>query len=183
MWRKFCGWLLRVLGWTVDSPVVPEEKCIILGVPHTSVWDFVISYLYYESIGGTAYCMIKKEFFWGPLGWVLRKLGGLPVDRNNATALVLSVIREMKSRDCVHPAIAPEGTRKPVKRWKTGFHTIAKEVGCPVYLGYFDWGTKHVGRGEKITLTDDARADMNRIQEIYESMHLVGKNPEGYITH
>ena len=127
--------------------------------------------------------MIKKEFFWGPMGWFLRKLGGLPVDRKNASALVLSVIREMKNRDVVHLAIAPEGTRKPVKRWKTGFHTIAKEVGCPVYLGYFDWKTKHVGRGEKVELTDDARADMARIQQMYEEMHLTGKFPEDYITH
>ena len=83
----------------------------------------------------------------------------------------------------LHLAIAPEGTRKAVKRWKTGFHTIAREVGCPVYLGYFDWGTKRVGRGEKFELTDDPKADMKRIQEIYEDMHMVGKHPEGYVTH
>ena len=183
MWKKFCGFLLRALGWTADSNPVPEPKCIILGVPHTSIWDFVISYLYYTSVGGKAYVMIKKDFFVGPLGWLLRKLGGLPVDRKNATSLVLSVIHEMNNTDRLHLAIAPEGTRKPVKRWKTGFHTIAKETGVPVYLGYFDWGTKHVGRGEKIELTDDARADMNRIQEIYEGMHLTGKHPQDYITH
>ncbi len=183
MWKKFCGFLLKALGWTADSNPVPEPKCIILGVPHTSIWDFVISYLYYTSVGGKAYVMIKKDFFVGPLGWLLRKLGGLPVDRKNATSLVLSVIHEMNNTDRLHLAIAPEGTRKPVKRWKTGFHTIAKETGVPVYLGYFDWGTKHVGRGEKIELTDDARADMNRIQEIYEGMHLTGKHPHDYITH
>jgi hypothetical protein len=55
-------------------------------------------------------------------------------------------------------------------------------VGCPVYLGYFDWGTKHVSRGEKIELTDDPKADMARIQQIYEDMHLKGKHPEKYIT-
>ena len=183
MWRNFCGWLLRVMGWTVDSGLVPEDKCIILGVPHTSIWDFAISYLYYKSVGGDAKCMVKKEFFWGPLGWLLRRLGGIPVDRKNPSALVLSVIREMKSQKVVHLAIAPEGTRKPVKKWKTGFHTIAREVGCPVYLGYFDWRTKHVGRGEKFEVTDNARADMERIQQIYEQMHLTGKHPKDYITH
>ena len=183
MWRKFCGFLLKILGWTADSDPVPEKKCIILGVPHTSIWDFAISYLYYTSVGGKAYVMIKKDFFVGPLGWLLRSLGGLPVDRKNPTSLVLSVIHEMSKVDRLHIAIAPEGTRKPVRRWKTGFHTIAKETGVPVYLGYFDWGTKHVGRGEKIELTDDAKADMKRIQEIYESMHLTGKFPENYITH
>ncbi len=183
MWRKFCGFLLKALGWTADSGPAPEAKCLILGVPHTSIWDFVISYLYYTSVGGKAYVMIKKEFFVGPLGWLLRKLGGLPVDRKNASSLVLSVIHEMNSSERLHLAIAPEGTRKPVKRWKTGFHTIAKETGVPVYLGYFDWGTKHVGRGEKVELTDDAKADMKRIQEIYEGMHLTGKFPKDYITH
>ena len=161
MWRKFCGFLLKSMGWTAVEPPVPEDKCVILGVPHTSGWDFVISYLYYTSVGGKAYVMIAKEFFWWPLGPILKV--------NKAKRL--------------HLAIAPEGTRKAVKRWKTGFHTIATEVGCPVYLGYFDWKTKRVGRGEKFELTSDAKADMKRIQEIYEGMHMVGKHPEGYVTH
>ena len=183
MWKNFCGFLLRITGWTVDTPPAPENKCIILGVPHTSAWDFVISYLYYTSVGGKAYVMIKKEFFWGPFGWLLKKLGGLPVDRKNATSLVLSVIHEFQKRDVLHIAIAPEGTRKAIKRWKTGFHTIARQAGVPVYLGYFDWGTKRVGRGEKVELTDDPKADMKRIQEMYEEMHLTGKHPKDYITH
>ena len=117
------------MGWTAVDPVAPDDKCIILGVPHTSFWDFVISYLYYESVGGKPYCMIKGELFWGPLGWLLRKLGGIPVDRKKGSNVTLSVIREMKAQKVVHLALAPEGTRKPVKRWKTGFHTIAREVG------------------------------------------------------
>jgi 1-acyl-sn-glycerol-3-phosphate acyltransferase len=183
MWKKFCGWLLRVMGWTAVEPVVPEDKCIILGVPHTSIWDFVISYLYYTSVGGKPHCMIKGELFWGPLGWLLRKLGGIPVDRKRGSNVMLSVIREMKTKDVVHLALAPEGTRQPVKRWKAGFHTIAREVGCPVYMGYFDWKTKRVGRGQKVELTDDAKADLARIQALYEEMHLVGKHPEMYVTH
>jgi 1-acyl-sn-glycerol-3-phosphate acyltransferase len=127
--------------------------------------------------------MIKGEMFWGPLGWLLRKLGGIPVDRKKGSNVALSVIKEMKAQKYVHLALAPEGTRKPVKRWKTGFHTIAREVGCPVYMGYFDWGTKRVSRGQKVELTDDAKADMARIQALYEEMHLTGKHPEMYITH
>ena len=171
------------MGWTAVDPPVPEDKCVILGVPHTSGWDFVVSYLYYTSVGGKAHVMIAKEFFWWPLGAILKGLGAIPVDRKNATALVLSVIHAMNSQKVLHLAIAPEGTRKAVKRWKTGFHTIARETGCSVYLGYFDWKTRRVGRGEKFELTDDAKADMKRIQEIYEEMHLVGKHPEGYVTH
>ncbi|MBR1575086.1 MAG: 1-acyl-sn-glycerol-3-phosphate acyltransferase [Bacteroidales bacterium] len=182
MWRKFCGWLLKALGWTAVEPPAEDEKCILLGVPHTSVWDFAISYLYYTSVGGFARCMVKKEMFFPPLGWLMRKLGAIPVDRSNSAALVKSVIEEMEKPGHFHLAIAPEGTRKPVKHWKTGFHLIARKTGVPVYLGYFDWKTKRVGRGQKVELTDDARADMKRIQQLYEDMHLTGKHPEKYIT-
>ena len=127
--------------------------------------------------------MVKGELFVGPLGWLLRKMGGIPVDRKRGSNVALSVIREMKAQKTVHLALAPEGTRQPVKRWKTGFHTIAREVGCPVYMGYFDWATKRVSRGHKVELTDDARADMARIQALYEEMHLGAKHPEMYITH
>ncbi|MCQ2135180.1 MAG: 1-acyl-sn-glycerol-3-phosphate acyltransferase [Bacteroidales bacterium] len=181
MWAKFCGFLLRAMGWTAATGPVAENKAIILGVPHTSFWDFVISYLFYTSLNaGKAKVLIKKELFWGPLGWLLRKLGGIPVDRSNSTALVKSVIDAFEKDDYFVLAIAPEGTRKAVRKWKTGYHLMAKAAGIPVYLGYFDWGTKRVGVGEKFELTDDAKADTARIQEIYESMNLVGKNPEGY---
>lgn len=185
MWAKFCGFLLRMMGWSIANGPVKEKKAIILGVPHTSFWDFVVSYLFYTSLNannGKARVMIKRELFWGPLGWLLRKLGGIPVDRTNASSLVMSLIEAMKKEDYFVLAIAPEGTRKPIRRWKTGYHTIAKAAGVPVYLGFFDWGRKLVGVGEKFELSDDARADTEKIQEIYESMKLVGKHPEGYIT-
>lgn len=184
MWAKFCGFLLRLLGWTSDKGPCPEDKAIILGVPHTSFWDFVVSYLYYTQFPGQkAKVMIKKELFKGPLGWILRGLGGIPTDRSNGAALVRSIISEMEKGDKFIMAIAPEGTRKPIRKWKTGYHIIAKAVGCPVYMGYFDWKTKHVSRGEKIELTDDARADTDRIQAIYEKMNLEGKHKDCYITH
>ena len=182
-WARFCGWLLRKMGWTSDSGPIPEDKGIILGVPHTSFMDFVVSYLFYAQFGIPAYVMIKKEFFFWPLGPILKKLGGVPVDRSNATAMTKSLIDKMESVDRFHLAIAPEGTRKPVKRWKMGYHAIAKALDCPVYLGYFNWGNKHISIGERFICGDDARADTALIQQKYEELHLVGKNPEGYVTH
>ena len=88
----------------------------------------------------------------------------------------------MDKTDLMHLAIAPEGTRKPIGRWKTGYHFIAKAAGIPVYLCYFDWGRKKVAVDQKLELTDDANADTRRIQEIYESMNLKGRHPEKYIT-
>lgn len=185
MWAKFCKFLLtKVMGWTIDCPgPAPEDKVILLGVPHTSAWDFVVSYLFYRQFDGPkAKVMIKKEFFFWPIGGLLRRLGGIPVDRTSASAMVKSLITQMNKEKVFHLAIAPEGTRKPVRKWKTGYHLIAREVGCPVYMAYFDWKTKHVGIGSKVELTDDARADTDRIQALYEEMGLQGKYPKDYIT-
>ena len=137
MWRKFCGWLLKIMGWTVDDPnVVPEDKCIILGVPHTSAWDFVISYLFYTSIGGKAKVMVKKEFFFWPIGGLLRKIGGLPVDRKNATRLVLSTIHEMKRPRCVTWHSLPKAHASP--------SSAGRQVSTPLlarWVALFIWVT------------------------------------------
>lgn len=161
---------------------MPEKHCIILGVPHTSILDFVVSYFYYRSVGGVAHIMIKKEFFWPPMGWLLKSLGAVPVDRSNPTNLVVSLVKEMDKCDTFHLCLAPEGTRKPVHKWKTGYHFIATKTGIPVYLGYFDWKKKEIGRGQKVELTGDARADTDRIQQIYEEMHITARHPEKFVT-
>ena len=176
--------IMNMLGWHADSGAAPEQKCIILGVPHTSIADFLVAYFYYKAVGHTARVMIKKEFFWGPLGWILRKFGCIPVDRTNGATVVRSVITEMeKCEGEFHLCIAPEGTRKAVKRWKMGYHTIARAMDCPVYLGYFDWGKKRVSIGERFICSDDAKADTALIQKKYEALNLTAKHPEKYCTH
>lgn len=157
-----------------------EPKCIILGVPHTSWWDFVISYLFYHSYGATAYIMVKKEFFWGPLGPILRSMGGIPVDKNKGAILTRQIIEEFNSRERLHLAIAPEGTRRATVKWKTGFHTIARAANIPVYLGFFDWGKKEVGRGVKFEITDDAQGDLKKIRQWYKDRGVQGKFPENF---
>ena len=182
-WAKFCRRMLKLMGWTAVGDSMPEPKAIVLGVPHTSAWDFVISYFYYSGYGKVAHTMIKKEFFVWPLGPILKAAGCIPVDRTNASTMVRSMISIMKEEDDFHVAIAPEGTRKAVKRWKSGFHLLAKETGAVVYAGYFDWGTKRISCGEKFELTDDAKADLERLQAYYESLHLQGKHKDQYLTH
>lgn len=180
---KFCNFLLtKVLGWRSIPPPFNDEKAILLGVPHTSIWDFAIGYLYYRSYGRKMKTMIKKESFVWPLSWILRSLGGFPVDRSNSTALLMNIIHEMEKPGPFQLTICPEGTRKPVRKWKTGYHTIAKQTGCPVYMGYFDWGKKEIAMPYKLELTDDARADTDRLQKVAESWHLTPKYPENFLT-
>ena len=181
-WAKFCGKLLRRMGWESVGGPMKEKKAIVLGVPHTSVWDFLVSYLFYTQFGKVAHIMIKKEFFFWPLGPILRACGAVPVDRDSAASMVRSLIHEMDQAEEFHLAIAPEGTRKAVKRWKTGFHLIARETGSTVYVGYYDWGRKRISVGEPIELTDDPKADMQRIYDIYRPMGIQGKHKDGFIV-
>lgn len=182
-WAKFCGWILRKLGWTIDGGAAPERVCVILGVPHTCIGDFFVSYLFYTSIGHKARIMVKQEFFKWPVAGLMKKMGAIPVDRSNGATLVRSVVTAMKESDGeFHLCIAPEGTRKPVHKWKMGYHLIAKAMNCPVYLGYFDWKTKHISIGERFEISDNARADTDLIQQKYEDLHLSAKHPERYVT-
>ena len=181
-WAKFCGKLLRRMGWESIGGPMKEKKAIVLGVPHTSVWDFLVSYLFYTQFGKVAHIMIKKEFFFWPLGPILRACGAVPVDRESAASMVRSLIHEMDQAEEFHLAIAPEGTRKAVKRWKTGFHLIARETGATVYVGYYDWGRKRISVGEPIELSDDPKADMQRIYDIYRPMGIQGKHKDGFIV-
>ena len=180
--RRICKFLLKLLGWKAMDGRVEEDKAIILGVPHTSAWDFLISYLFYTSVGGKAYIMIKKEFFIGPLSPLLKALGGIPVDRKKGATITLQMIHAMNNAKVMHLAIAPEGTRKATTRWKSGFHTIAKACNVPVYLGYFDWKRKEVGRGVKFTLTDNVQEDLKRIRQHYAAMEMEGKHKGMYTT-
>ena len=181
-WAKFCGWLLKKKGWESVGGPMKEQKAIVLGVPHTSFKDFLVSYLFYTQYGKVAHIMIKKQFFWWPMGALLRALGAVPVDRKSPTETVRSLIHIMEDVPEFHLAIAPEGTRKPVKRWKAGFHLIAKETGATVYLGYYDWGRKRISVGEPFELTDDVKADMQRMYDHYRPMGIQGYHKDNFIV-
>lgn len=178
--QAVCKFLLKLLGWKAVSGVMPHKKAIIIGVPHTSAWDFIISYLYYTSVGGVANIVIKKEFFFWPVGYFLRKAGAIPIDRSKGASVVKQIVAEMNSREVMHLAITPEGTREKTTRWKAGFHTIAKSTGAVVYLGFFDFGRKEIGWRDTLELTDDAQEDIRRMKAYYRNRGVLGKHPEKF---
>jgi len=182
MMKSICKLLIKLLGWKVVNGVMPDKKAIIIGVPHTSGWDFIISWIYYTSVGGVASTVVKKEFFFWPVGFFLRKMGAIPVDRSRGASLVKQIIDEFEKRETLHLAITPEGTRKLTTRWKAGFHAIAKATGAKVYLGFFDWGRKEIGWVDQFEITDDAQADIRRMKAYYREKGIVGKHPELFTT-
>lgn len=181
-WAKFCGWLLRKMGWVSEGGPMKESKAIVLGVPHTSIMDFLVSYLFYTQFGKVAHIMIKKEFFFWPVGPILRACGAVPVDRKSPASTVRSLIEMMESVPEFHLAIAPEGTRKPTRKWKSGYHFIAKETGATVYVGYYDWGRKRISVGEPFPLSEDYKADMQRMYDHYRPMGIQGFHKDKFIV-
>jgi 1-acyl-sn-glycerol-3-phosphate acyltransferase len=180
--QTICKILLKLFGWKAEGGVAPETKCIIIGIPHTSAWDFVISYLFYTSIGGKASVLIKKEFFFWPLGFFIKKMGGVPIDRSRGANVVRQTIQLFNEREHMHLALTPEGTRELTTRWKAGFHTIATMANVPVYLGSFDWGTKIITIGNKFELSGDASADIKKMKDFYREKGVIGKHPEKFTT-
>ena len=181
-WARFCGWWLRKMGWETVGGPMKEDKAIVLGVPHTTVWDFLVSYLFYTQFGKVAHIMIKESFFFWPLGPILRACGAVPVNQKTASTTVKSLISLMEEVPEFHLAIAPEGTRSLTKRWKSGYHLIARETGATVYLGYYDWGRKRISVGEPFQITEDPKADMQRIYDHYRPMGIQGFHKDQFIV-
>lgn len=152
-------------GWCVvgDAPT----SGVLVGAPHTSNWDFVLMLLVMWSRGVSPAVLVKKSLFWGPLGWFLRGVGGIPVDRSNPVGLVRSLITRMRGDERFVLVIAAEGTRGKSEYWKSGFYRIARSTRAPLVLGFIDGPTKKAGFGPTVALTGKVTADMDEIRTFY----------------
>lgn len=109
------------MGWQVEVTESTPDKCIICVAPHTSNWDFVIGELYYGSIGLTSNFLMKKEWFFWPLGALFRRIGGIPVERSRHTSLTDQMAEKAIKAKRFSLAVTPEGTRSLARQWKRGF--------------------------------------------------------------
>lgn len=175
--------LVKLLGWHPEPNFPKDEKALILGVPHTSVWDFLIAYLYARSKNADLHILVKENFFFWPVGPLLKKWGAIPLKKRQegGAGAALQMVEAFKTHDKILMGIAPEGTRKPVKKWKTGYHTIATRAGVPVYAGFINWEKKYVSYGDVFPLTDDVRADTLRLQKYYKTLGVGAKHPENFV--
>lgn len=168
------------MGWERSGVLPSEKKYVLIVAPHTSNWDYVVGQLYCFASGVRPSILVKKELFWFPLGNLLRALGGIPVDRHRKTDIVDDMIKHFHEQDNFVLTIAPEGTRKRVSEWKTGFHRIASGAGVPVLRGFLDYRRKIIGVGDFITLSDDPDSDLKRVKEYYRKFS--PKYPENFTT-
>ena len=174
--RQFGGAILKVLGWKVKGAFPDIPKFIIVAAPHTSNWDAIIGLAAVLRLKLDIHFYAKQDAFRPPLGWILRMLGGIPVDRNAAHGLVGEAIRAFEERDTFVLGITPEGTRKRMDRWKTGFHHIDRGANVPVVLVALDFGRKTIGPIATIDLTEDVKHDLAVIAGHFEGIR--GRNSE-----
>lgn len=177
--NAFVRWLarsvLRLGGWRMAGAIADIPKLVLIAAPHSSNWDGLWGFAAKVAMGVEVKVLGKDSLFRVPvLGAVLRRLGVIPVDRSAAHGVVEQAAAMIQQADKIWFVVAPEGTRKPVEHWKTGFWKIAKAANVPVLPAYFHYPDKVIGFGPPFILSDDMAADIARIQRWYAPWR--GKN-------
>ncbi|MGL6069830.1 lysophospholipid acyltransferase family protein [Craterilacuibacter sp.] len=172
--RPLMAWLsilfLKLAGWKIDGNFPAIPKYVMIAAPHTSNWDFPVTLAVCFSKGAQVYWMGKHSLFTGPLGPVMRWLGGIPVNRSRNNSLVQQIIDVYNESDKLVVIIPPEGTRAKVTEWKTGFYHIAKGAGVPVVPAYLDFSHKKAGIMSPFFLSEDMDADMVKIRGLFDGI-------------
>lgn len=168
-----------LFGWkTVGSFPSNIKKYVIIGAPHTHWQDFFLGLAMKLSENMPANFIGKESLFKPPIGFILRALGGTPIDRSKSENRVDAIINIFNTREQFVLALSPEGTRKKVDTWKTGFYHIAKGAHVPIVMMTFDFGNKQVKISEPFYLSDNMENDLNYIYNFYKGVK--GKIPENF---
>lgn len=161
----------KLLGWSFNG-VFPGHvsKFVIVVVPHTSWWDFLLGLLIRKIWNEEINYVGKKSLFDSPFGWFFKWTGGAPIDRSKNSDTVSATAQIFKEREKFRLTIAPEGTRKKVDKWKTGFYFIAKTANVPIVLIAFDFGKKEVKISEPVYTTENQEADFETYRSFFNGV-------------
>ncbi|CAM1354167.1 1-acyl-sn-glycerol-3-phosphate acyltransferase [Tenacibaculum insulae] len=160
-----------ILGWKLVGNYPKDlKKFILIGAPHTSWKDFPIAILARNVWGIKINFIGKKSLFKPPFGFIFKSLGGTPIDRSKSTNKVDSIISLFNENEQFRLALSPEGTRKKVNEWKTGFYYIAKGAKVPIIMLAFDFGNKQIKLAEPYYTTDDKKKDFNTFYDFYRGI-------------
>lgn len=162
---------IRIMGWRIEGTLPSElKKYVIIVAPHTSWHDFYIGAMVRKLMGVTINFIAKKELFAFPFGWYFKWMGGAPVDRSSKQHTVQQVAQLFKERDEFRLALAPEGTRKKVEHWKSGFYYIAMEAKVPIVSVAFDYATKTVKINTPFYPDGNYKNDLKQLQSFYRGV-------------
>ncbi len=180
MLKIFSRLVLKSYGWKLSGQIPTHiNKAIIIQAPHTSYSDFYVGWHASNVLGVKFHFMIKKEAFNTPLGWLLKRCGGVPVDRKNPKRTVKQLVDLFKKSKKMYLVITPEGTRKYTNNWKKGFYTIAQAAGVPILMGYIDYKHKRCGLSDTVLYPQGIyEADFKIIKAFYTGKN--AKYPENF---
>ncbi len=167
---------MKIMGWKFEGEFPADTKFVLIGAPHTSNWDLPHLLATASQMGIKVHWLGKDAIFKWPFAGVMRKLGGLPIDRSKSNSAVDQTVAVFKEREEFYLVVPPEGTRGKVKYWKTGFYYIAHGADVPIVLGFMDYSRKVAGVGPAIRTTGDYEADMKAIRSFYAQVK--GKYPD-----
>ena len=179
MFQNFCKWLLyKRLGWEKDVSIEHPDKYIISFAPHTSNMDFIIGQLYMHAEGMHINFMMKKEWFFWPLGYVFRRMGGIPVYRSKHLRMTDQLAQAAIDADKFSLCITPEGTRSVTKEWKRGFYYIAQKAQIPILLYGVDYEKKLIKCTKSLVPNGDIDKEMKSVMAYYKDFK--GRHPERF---
>ena len=177
--QTVCRFLFfKVMRWKEDVSISHRDKCIICVAPHTSNFDFILAELYYTAIGRHANFLMKKEWFFWPLGLVFRRMGGIAVERGRRNHLTEQLAQLARNASHFELAVTPEGTRSLTDTWKRGFYFIAQKADLPIQLYAIDYSTKTISCHKEIYPSQNVESDMVEIMRYYENFK--GRHPERF---
>ncbi len=165
---------LRAFGWRTQGSI-DHPKMVLIAAPHTTNWDLPFMLACAWEMGFEIRWMGKHTLFRGPLGWLMRRLGGLPVDRRGRHNMVDQAVDLFRQHDRLILAVPPEGTRSRADHWKSGFYHIARAADVPIALGFLDYARKVGGIGGYVFPSGHVREDMDQLRAFYRDVR--GKYP------
>lgn len=179
---RFWPWLMRSLlrlsGWRLLGQLPDVPKVIIIGAPHSSYWDGIWGLMMKIGLGININVMIKREVLDGPLGIILRPIGMIPINRSAALNVVGQMVERFRTHEKMWLGITPEGTRKKVQQWKSGFLRIANEAHVPIQPVFIDYPTKTFTLGPLVHASDNPEADMASIRALFRPYRGKHRNTE-----
>ena len=168
MIRKALGRaVLRTGRWRAEGSAPSDPKYVLIAAPHTSNWDLVYLLALSFQLGVKVSWLGKDSLFKGPIGFVLRRFGGVPVPRGQKSGMVESLAAEFERAESLVIVVPPEATRSYTDHWKSGFYRIAVAAHVPIVCGYLDYAHRVGGFGQVVWPTDDLTADMAVFREFY----------------
>lgn len=170
----------KLMGWRLVGDFPKIDKCVVIVAPHTSNLDFFLGLLIRKVMKEEFNFVAKSSLFKWPFGWYFRKMGGMPVDRTKNNNFVSACADLIQRSEKIHLTLAPEGTRKKVGKWKTGFYYIAEEAGVPIVLVAFDYGKKQIKVSEPYHTSGSIEKDFEAYKAFYEGTS--GKVKENFTT-